>query len=263
VGPQPLKRWEKAGMVLACIAGMDPEFAAPISPGPPQPSDSTDSTNTTEGQGPPLGPNKGGGLVPYGGSPEVPNGAAGGAAYGAGVGQCITNVFYGVAKVMSGRENMTTSPAVMRDTWNRGVWWAFPLHQILSTVGVLALAGLLTFIVSPLPRARWILTETPYFPVQIALAFLIGLVLPRFLRHWLMQWVWVLPFLILCVSFVLTPLPLVDRFEHYFGWGCRPELGCFVQLAVTLPFYAAAAYALAAFLRSTIQRQREQHETAR
>jgi RHS repeat-associated protein len=93
VGPQPLKWWEKAGMVLACIAGMDPEFAAPISPGPPQPSDSTDSTNTTEGQGPPLGPNKGGGLVPYGGSPEVPSGAAGGAAYGAGVGQCITNVF--------------------------------------------------------------------------------------------------------------------------------------------------------------------------
>lgn len=93
VGPQPLKWWEKAGMVLACIAGMDPEFAAPISPGPPQPSDSTDSTNTTEGQGPPLGPNKGGGFVPYGSSPEVPSGAAGGAAYGAGVGQCITNVF--------------------------------------------------------------------------------------------------------------------------------------------------------------------------
>ena len=93
VGPQPLKWWEKAGMVLACIAGMDPEFAAPINPGSPQPSDSTDSTNTTEGQGPPLGPNKGGGFVPYGGSPEVPSGAAGGAAYGAGVGQCITNVF--------------------------------------------------------------------------------------------------------------------------------------------------------------------------
>ncbi|HEY1657340.1 MAG TPA: hypothetical protein VGG14_03270 [Candidatus Sulfotelmatobacter sp.] len=93
VGPQPLKWWEKAGMVLACIAGMDPEFAAPIGLGSPQPIDSTDSTNTTEGQGPPLGPNKGGGLVPYGGSPEVPSGAAGGAAYGAGVGQCITNVF--------------------------------------------------------------------------------------------------------------------------------------------------------------------------
>lgn len=74
VGPEPLKWWEKTGLVLACIAGMDPEFAAPISPGS-QPSDSTDSTNTTEGQGPPLGPNKGGRSVPYGGSPEVPSGA--------------------------------------------------------------------------------------------------------------------------------------------------------------------------------------------
>ena len=92
-GPMPLKWWEKAGMVLSCIAGMDPEFATPIGAADSHPSDSTDSTNTTEGQGPPLGPNKGGRMVPYGGSPEVPNGAAGGAAYGAGVGQCITNVF--------------------------------------------------------------------------------------------------------------------------------------------------------------------------
>lgn len=159
-------------------------------------------------------------------------------------------------------ENMTTSPAVMPR--KKGVWWAFPFHQILSTVGVLVLAGFLTFTVSPLPRARWILTETPYFPVQIALAFLVGLVLPRFLRHWLMEWVWVLPFSILCVSFTLTRLPLVDRFERYFGWGCRPELGCFVQLGVTLPLYAAASYALAAFLRSTIHRHKGgEHETTK
>jgi hypothetical protein len=90
--PKPLSFWDKAGLVIACIAGMDPEFAAPIG-GSPQPADSTDSTNTTEGQGPPFGPNKSGGSVPYGPSPEVPNGAAGGAAYGGGVAQCITNVF--------------------------------------------------------------------------------------------------------------------------------------------------------------------------
>jgi len=159
--------------------------------------------------------------------------------------------------------NMTISAAVMQDTREKGVWWAFPFHQILSTVGVLALAGFLTFILSPSTRARWILTETPYFPVQIVLALFIGFVLPRFLRHRLMQWVWVLPFSILCVSFVLTPLPLVGRFERYFGWGCRPELRCFVQLAVTLPFYTAASYSVAAFLRSTIQRRKQQHETAR
>jgi hypothetical protein len=157
---------------------------------------------------------------------------------------------------------MTISAAVMRDTWKKGVWWAFPFHQLLSTVGVLALAGLLTFVFSPSQRARWILTEVPCFPVQVALAFFIGLALPRFLRHRLMKWVWVLPFLILCVSFILTPLPIVGRIERFFGWGCRPELRCFVQLAVTLPFYTAASYSAAALLNSAIQRQRRRHEIA-
>ena len=107
------------------------------------------------------------------------------------------------------------------------------------------------------------LTEIPYFPIQIALAFVMGFVLPRFLRHWLMKWIWVLPLLILCISFILTPLPLVGRLERYFGWGCRPEVGCFVQLAVTLPFYTAASYSLAAFLRNTIERYTRQHEKAK
>ena len=62
-------------------------------PETPQPADSLDSTNTTEGQGPPSGLNKTGGSVPYGQSPEVPNGVAGSAAYGAGAIQCIMNVF--------------------------------------------------------------------------------------------------------------------------------------------------------------------------
>jgi len=157
---------------------------------------------------------------------------------------------------------MTNSAVVTRDTRTRGVWWAFPFHQLLSTVGVLALAGLLTFVFSPSARARWILTEVPYFPVQIALAFFIGLVLPRFLRHWLMNWVWVLPFLILCISFSLTRLPIVGRLELFFGWGCRPELRCFVQLAVTLPFYTTASYSAATLLNSAIQRQRRRHEIA-
>src|SRR5207244_3547592 len=65
-GPKPLSFWEKAGYVLACFYGLDPEYAKPLGESP-QPADSTDSTNTTEGQGTPLGPNKGGRSVPYGG----------------------------------------------------------------------------------------------------------------------------------------------------------------------------------------------------
>jgi hypothetical protein len=155
---------------------------------------------------------------------------------------------------------MSTSVAIAHNTRRKGVWWAFPFHQILSTIGVLALAGLLTFVFSPSQRARWILTETPYFPAQIALASFLGVVLPRFLCHWLMKWVWVIPFLILCISFILTPLPIMGRFERFFGWGCRPELGCFVQLAVTLPFYTAASYSVAAFLRGAIRTHKRQHE---
>lgn len=170
--------------------------------------------------------------------------------------ECI----YGLAKVMSRESDMTSSVAVTHETRKRGVWWAFPFHQVLSTIGVLALAGVLTFVFTSSPRARGILTETPYFPVQIILAFFMGLVLPRFLRHWLMKWVWVLPFLILCVSFVLTPLPTVTKLDRFFGWGCRPEFGCFVQLAVTLPFYTAVSYSVAALLRAAIQGRKQQHE---
>jgi hypothetical protein len=147
--------------------------------------------------------------------------------------------------------------------WKTGSWWTFPIHQIISTVGVLVLAGFLTFTTSSASRARWILTETPYFPVQIGLAFFIGFVLRRYLRHQVMQWVWVLPFLILFVSFVLTPLPLVGRLDRFFGRGCRPELGCFVQLAVTLPFYTAVSYSLSAFLSRKLQKHPHQHETAK
>lgn len=156
-----------------------------------------------------------------------------------------------------------TSVLVAQGAWKKGVLWAFPFHETLSTLGVLALAGFLTFFFLPSQRASWILTEIPYFPVQIPLAFLIGLVLPRFLRHWLMKWVWVLPFLILCVSFVLTPLPIAGRINHFLGWGCRPELRCFDQLAVTLPFYTAASYSGAAFLREAIQKHRPQRHEAK
>jgi len=91
--PKPLSAWDKAGLVLACLAGMDAENAAPLQLESAGPVDSTDSTNTTEGQGSPTGPNNAGKTVPYGGSREVPEGALNGVAMTASVGQCITNVF--------------------------------------------------------------------------------------------------------------------------------------------------------------------------
>jgi len=135
------------------------------------------------------------------------------------------------------------------------LWGTFPVHQIVSTVGILLLAGFLTFAVSSPSRARWLLTETPYFPVQIGLAFFVGFILQRYLRHRVMQWVWVLPLSVLCVSFGLLHLPVGARIEHYFGTSCRPEFRCFDQLAITLPFYTSVSYSLAAFLSRHFKRR--------
>ena len=141
--------------------------------------------------------------------------------------------------------------------WSTELLWTLPLHQITSTLGVLLLAGFVTFSTFSVSRARWILTETPYFPVQIGLAFVVGFVVQYYWRHWVMLWVWLVPLLVLLVSFILTPLPFVGRVERYFGWACRPEFRCFAQLAVTLPFYAATSYSFGAFLSRKISKSRE------
>ena len=155
--------------------------------------------------------------------------------------------------------SVTSSPV----QGNAGLWWKFPLHQLLSTVGILILAGILTFAVTSSSQARWILTEKPYFPVQTAVAFCVGFALGRYLKHRAMEWVWVLPLLILCVSFGLIHLTFGGRLEHFFGTSCKPELRCFDQLAVTLPFYTAASYSLAAFLSRHFKGRTQQHETAK
>jgi hypothetical protein len=137
----------------------------------------------------------------------------------------------------------------------------FLLHQIISTIGVIVVASFLTFGILPQAKAHWILTETHYFPVQIGLAFFIGFVNRRYRGHAVMEWVWVLPSLILCVSLVLTPLPLTESLSRHFGRACKPEFRCFVQLAVTLPFYTAISYSVAALLSRTTHKDMQQRET--
>jgi len=89
---KPLSTWSKFGLVMACIAGMNPDYAKPIGQSPSA-SGSTDSTSSTEGQGSPSGPNGRGASVPYGESPNVPRQVAGGTSYAASVSECIMNVF--------------------------------------------------------------------------------------------------------------------------------------------------------------------------
>ena len=150
----------------------------------------------------------------------------------------------------------------------------FALHQFIGMYGipytapiVFSLAFKFLFLFGyNYPRKTFysIVSELPYFPVQIIFAFLLGWLLGRALRHRSMVWVWVLPLAILCYSVatarVLIPTSVFaspgggqSRFSHYFGWGCRPEDHCLDQLLITMPFYSCVAYSLgAALARKTL-----------
>jgi hypothetical protein len=147
----------------------------------------------------------------------------------------------------------------------------FVIHQFIGTYGVVwlstflasAVGNLLThlyglfghsFSMRPL---YWIMTETPYFPVQIAMGLCLGWVVYRRLRHRSMLWIWVIPFAILGYALFVLPLSpettsvfnqsgIQSRLSHYFGWGCNARDRCLDQIIVTLPSYAAAAYSIGA-----------------
>jgi len=143
--------------------------------------------------------------------------------------------------------------------------FVFALHQFAGTWGIALLAYFLgsslfelielfgrTYSMRPL---HWILTETPYFPVQIILGLYTGWRLGRSLKHRAMLWVWIVPGLLLCYAVahlwlgsqprsILSESPI----SHYFGWGCQPKYGCLDQLLITMPFYAGSAYSVGAWI---------------
>ena len=152
---------------------------------------------------------------------------------------------------------------------------SFAVHQFIGTWGAgVAIGWLVAFggdflrlfgKVFPMRDSYWILTETGYFPLQIAFAMFLGWLLGRDLRRRSMLWVWVIPFAILCyavaaiptVSPSLTPPAMQagggqSRLWHYFGAGCRSEHRCLDQIIITMPFYAGTAYSIGAFLAPRI-----------
>ncbi len=147
----------------------------------------------------------------------------------------------------------------------------FVFHQIIATwVVYVSTRILLDSAFNLLGLLGWhyslddyyrLVSGTPYFPVQIALAVLLGWLLGRNLGDKSMFWVWILPLAFLCYAFVAIPTltPSVtpwefqagagqSRISHYFGWGCRPANRCIDQISITLPFYVSTAYSLAALL---------------
>ena len=127
---------------------------------------------------------------------------------------------------------------------------------------------------------HWILTENPFYPVQIVAALYFGWLLGRRLQHRSMLWIWLLPLAILAYAFATTPVlrPWASVFErpdtvraptqfglrlsYYFGRGCQARARCLNQLLITMPFYASVAYSLGALLARNAYTKARQNDSS-
>jgi hypothetical protein len=149
----------------------------------------------------------------------------------------------------------------------------FVFHQFMGTLGTAFLAAFALESIYDLPKlfnadfsmrpVHWLLTENPYYPVQIILGFYLGWRLGRRFPTRGMSCVFVLPLLLLEYA-VATNLVLIphsssvlmspgvgrSRFSYYFGSGCQPRFHCLDQLLLTMPFYVSAAYSLGTVIAS-------------
>jgi hypothetical protein len=143
-------------------------------------------------------------------------------------------------------------------------------HQILGTEGVVWLTALGAFLLkrsiaglhegwadsSPMRGMHWILTNSPFFPVQIALGAYLGWKLYRRWGHRSMLWVWILPGALLAYAIIAIPTfspwstssADTGPLSHYLGWGCQADNRCYDQLTFTQPFYSSVAYSFGALL---------------
>ena len=129
------------------------------------------------------------------------------------------------------------------------------LHQLFCPYGLLVATAIITFLVVGLfhgtaKTASYILTGTPYFPIQIAVGAGTGFCVARYFDWPLTRWVWVLPLGILLGSMIVVPLPSgVSLFGYWFGWSGAP-FHAFppLQPGITMPFYLAATYSLFSLL---------------
>jgi hypothetical protein len=143
----------------------------------------------------------------------------------------------------------------MRTIVGRGVikeTGLFLAHLAGSWLGIPVAAAFLTLSDITPRAAHWVLTETPFFPVQILLGLVSGFWLNRRFGHRVMLWTWTIPALVLVAAILFLPPDFssgqLTHGERFFGWSCLPQNRCLDQLVVTLPFYSAAAYSLGASL---------------
>lgn len=133
---------------------------------------------------------------------------------------------------------------------------AYLLHQAVSAVGVSALAAFATLSLFPGPHFRLILVGGPFYPIQISLGLAAGCTLFLWLNQRLMQYMWVLPSVILAICVIGSPASIADSVNLYFWTGCNISSGCYQQLGVTLPFYTSAAYSIGALIAKLLGERR-------
>ena len=157
-----------------------------------------------------------------------------------------------------------------------GAYWVssalvFVMHQIIGTEGVVWLTTLGVFLLrssvrevhepwgnSALIRGMHLLsTNTPFFPIQIAVGAYLGWKLYLRWVHRSMLWVWILPGALLTYAVIAIPTfspwstsPETGPLSHYFGWGCQADFRCYDQLTFTQPFYTSVAYSVGALWAS-------------
>jgi hypothetical protein len=156
-----------------------------------------------------------------------------------------------------------------------GYWvssaFVFVMHQVIGTEGVIWLTILGTFPLRgsiTMMHEAWahsafmqathlILSNTPFFPVQIAAGAYLGWRLYYRWRHRSMSWVWILPGVSLtCAVIVFLRLNNLSFaaagaiLSHFFGWGCRADDHCYDQLSFMQLFYTSLAYSIGALWAS-------------
>ena len=157
----------------------------------------------------------------------------------------------------------------------------FLTHQIFATEGVIWITVLAALLLrrsiaevheawaesALLQRMHWILTNTPFFPIQIALGVYLGWRLYRRWAHRSMLWVWILPGALLAYAVTAIPTfspwstsPETGPLSHYFGWGCQADYRCYDQLTFTEPFYTSVAYSLGALWASRKSKAIQQND---
>jgi len=140
------------------------------------------------------------------------------------------------------------------------------LHQFFCPYALLFITGIITFSViwmfhGTAKTASYILTGTPYFPIQIAVGAIAGFLVARYFDWPLTRWTWVVPLGILLTSMLFVPPPHgVSLFGYWFGWsGASGRVFPPLQPGITMPFYLSVTYSLFSLLGERGRNHRRRH----